>query len=204
MNVDKAKFRYVARGVGAKCVKFGEFILKSGKPSPVYIDLRLIRSYPWLIRAVAEMIVSIIEDSGIEFDLIADVPTAGTPIATLVSQILNVPMITPRSDKKDHGSGAKIDGDYKKGQRVFLIDDLITGADSKLEATNVIEGEGLIVAGVAVLINREQGGVETMAKAGYTVLFAFTMRELLDQMLEDETINSKCHKEVIDFFFPNK
>lgn len=91
-------------------------------------------------------------------------------------------MITPRTDLKGHGSGAKIDGflETDKGKTALLIDDLVTKADSKLEAANILLKEGLIVTDVVVLIDREQGGKEELAEKGLTLHSAITLTEMFN------------------------
>ena len=112
------------------------------------------------------------------FDLIADVPTAATPLVSAVAVLHGAPMITPHQPK-DHGTKGTIDGDYSKGDRVILIDDLITTAQSKLIAIEILENEGLRVTDVCVLVDREQGGREALEEAGYELHAACTMREIL-------------------------
>ena len=151
--------------------------------SPVYVNLRLLRSLPKLLSEVAKIYESKIfvemYQDGVEFDKLSDVPTAATPIVTLISQNTGIPMITPR-ESKSHGSGAIIDGIYEAGQKVLLVDDLVTKADSKIAAAKVLEAEGLVVEHVIVLVDREQGGKEQLEKSGYKLHSIFKLSELLD------------------------
>lgn len=91
-------------------------------------------------------------------------------------------MITPRTDDKANGTGAKIDGlqDSDRGKVAVLIDDLVTRADSKLEAASILTGQGVKVNDVVVLIDREQGGQQQLATAGFTLHSALTMNRMLD------------------------
>jgi len=174
------------------CVKFGEFRLKlherqpDAPLSPVYVDLRLLQSHPGVLRDVAGWMALSLGDyrlsAGAEGSVslrVAGVPVAGVPIATAVSLATGVPAVTPRTDRKAHGTGAPVDGEYAEGDRVVLVDDLITGADSKLEAIGVLERAGLAVAEVLVVLDREQGGSEELRGRGYRVVSMFKMRELL-------------------------
>src|SRR4051812_18973061 len=145
-------------------VKFGEFKLKlhekdpSAPLSPIYIDLRILRSFPDVIDTAVDVYLEM--SKGLMFSLLADIPTAATPIVALISHKSRVPMISPRSDLKQHGIRRSIDGIYGKGQIVLLVDDLITRADSKLESLAVLSENGLKVHDIVVLIDREQGGVQ--------------------------------------------
>lgn len=116
--------------------------------------------------------------AGVIYNLVADVPTAATPIVTLLSEDSGRPMITPR-EPKDHGSQASIDGVFEPGQIVLAVDDLITGADSKLAAVKILRDAGLVVTDIAVLLDREQGGREQLAKHGLTLHAIWTISALL-------------------------
>ncbi len=93
----------------------------------------------------------------LQFDLFADVPTAITPIVSILSHVTGIPMVTPRTDKKTYDSGAQIDGSFSKGDTAVLIDDLITEGDSKFPAIGVLEGSGVSVKDIIFLVDREQG-----------------------------------------------
>lgn len=167
-------------------VQFGKFTLASGRVSPCYVDVRRLRSFPSLLKSSARMICMTTRRCGLQrllrksliFDLIADVPTGATPVVTIVSQMSGVPMITPR-EAKTHGTKATIEGVFKRGQRVLVVDDVMTTGNSILNAIKILETSGLVVAGVLVLIDREEGGKELLAEAGYKLRTVFTLRELL-------------------------
>ena len=169
--------------VEAGAIQFGAFRLKlhEERPdaplSPLYINLRLLRSHPDQMDVAVAACRSLL--AGLDFDLLADVPTAATPFVAILSHLTRVPMITPR-EPKTHGSGATIDGAFRRGDTAVVIDDLVTKADSKLEAIRVLEGRGLRVRDVLVLVDREQGGGQQLAAAGYTLRAALRLSELLD------------------------
>lgn len=169
--------------VDAGAIQFGAFRLKlhEERPdaplSPIYINLRLLRSHPDQMDVAVAAYRALLRDC--EFDVLADVPMAATPFVAIISHLTRMPMITPRQPKT-HGSGASIDGAYRPGQTAVVIDDLVTKADSKLEAVRVLEAEGLRVRDVVVLVDREQGGREQLTAAGYTLRAAVRFTELMD------------------------
>ena len=160
------------------CIKFGEFTLKSGLKSPIYIDLRWIISRPHLLAQVASAYVPLL--ASLKFDRVAGLPYAAIPIATAISLAGNYPMIYPRKEAKAYGTKAEIEGEFHAGETALVIDDLATTGGSKFEAIEKLTSAGLKVKDVVVLIDRQSGAKESLAEAGYNLHAVLTISELLD------------------------
>jgi uridine monophosphate synthetase len=175
-------------------IKFGAFRLKLHEKnpeaplSPIYVDLRILRSFPEVLDSAVNIYQELM--SNLSFDVLADVPTAATPIVAILSHKLKRPMISPRKEEKSHGIKGAIDGVFHEGQVAVLVDDLITLADSKLEAISALNQNGITVKDVVVLLDREQGGVEELVRRGYACHVAFKLMNLLKLYLEHGRINS--------------
>ena len=159
-------------------IKFGTFTLKSGIESPIYIDLRLLISYPKVLKMISQAMVELAK--GLAFDVIAGIPYTALPIATAMSLDQEWPMVYARKEVKDYGTKKKIEGVFEEGQTALIVDDLITTGGSKFETIEPFESSGLKITDFIILVDREQGGGRLLEEKGYKLHSIIGINELLD------------------------
>ncbi|MDF2788965.1 MAG: orotate phosphoribosyltransferase [Neobacillus sp.] len=124
------------------------FTWTSGLRSPIYCDNRLTLSYPEVRKAIAQGLQAIILEKYPAAEVIAGTATAGIPHAAWVSDLLNLPMCYVRSKAKGHGKGNQIEGKVEKGQKVVVVEDLISTGGSVITAVQALREAGCEVLGV--------------------------------------------------------
>lgn len=158
-----------------KSVLFGEFTLASGRRSDFYIDARLTTMSPEGLRLIGERGRDALERSGWNVDSIGGLTMGADPIAYAIayaSAESDKPLraFSVRKEPKVHGTGKRVEGPFRKGDVVAVIEDVVTTGGSALSAIDAVQDEGGIVAGVLALLDREEGGLERIEARGFSVL----------------------------------
>ena len=179
------------------CVKFGEFKLKSGSISPIYIDLRLLIGDPQSLARAAAAYIGLLKD--LNFYRVAGLPYAALPIAAAISLQLSIPMIYPRKEQKGYGTKSAVEGSYQPGEIAVVIDDLITTGGSKLEGIEKLEAAGLKVRDIVVLIDRQPRPSKQLAENGIVLHSVFQISDLLDYWQTSKAISSEQYLQTIAF-----
>lgn len=166
-------------------IRFGEFTLKSGMISPIYVDLRKIISFPNILKNIAHLMWEKVNNCN--FDLICGVPYTALPIVTCMSLEHNVPMVMRRKEKKDYGTKQIVEGVFNPGQSCLIVEDIVTTGSSILETVAELEKVELKVKDVVALINSERGGKENIEKK-YRLHTIFTLSEILGTLLTNAVL----------------
>ncbi len=181
-------------------VRFGEFTLKDGRLSPFYLDLRILVSSPNVLASVGRALVR--RADRIPHDRLAGLPYAGLPIAVAMCLIGGRPLIYPRREAKHYGTGKRIEGEFRAGERILVVDDVITTGGAKLEAIAALRAAGLEVEDVLVVIDREDRGAAVLAEAGLHLHSVIGVQALLDHLREADLVSEADVRRALDFLSP--
>ncbi len=169
----KLKLIKLLKDVG--CVKFGEFILSSGKKSNYYIDIKKATTNPEILKLIGEIIAENIKDENVK---VAGIELGSVPIATAVSILGQKPLLIIRKKPKDYGTKNKIEGELKEGDNVIVVEDVTTTGNSVLKAVEEIRKYGGVVKKVFVVVDRLEGAKENLQKENVELIPLVTVKEL--------------------------
>jgi len=180
-------------------LQFGAFKLTSGKMSPYYIDLRVVPSFPDVFHKICDYSTDFIRDEVGEnnFERIVGIPVAGIPFASMVAYRLRKPFLYTRKGVRLHGRQRRIEGILSPGDRILLIDDLITTGLSLRKAAKALTAEGGVVTDAVVLLDRKEGGKETLGKEGIRLHSLLDVVEVANSLHEIGTIDAEQLKTIL-------
>ncbi|HEX2034171.1 MAG TPA: phosphoribosyltransferase family protein [Chloroflexota bacterium] len=187
-------------------VKFGSFTVgRSTVNSPIYIDPKVLLREPRVLARVAQLIktetelgLAMREPRFHSFDLVAGVPYGGLHLATAYSLASDVPMIYGIPPRQLDGE-AKIEGRYKEGETVLVIDDLMTTGGSLLETLSILKGAGLIVHDAIVLVDRGQGGVERLKRHNLHLVPLLNLTQILNFYVSRGLIGEADYRRSLEY-----
>ena len=160
-------------------LQFGEFTLASGAKSNYYIDIKKASTDPKVLYLMSQLMAEKVQASGKRYDRIAGVVLGSIPLAAALSMATGIPYVMVRKEKKDHGTSKMIEGDIKKGDKVLVVEDVITSAGSSIAAIGILREAGASVENIMSVIDREAGGDGALKNIGVTLTSLVKASDLL-------------------------
>ena len=174
-TIDRDAHRQLGRDLVAAAYLTGDFILSSGAHSKFYFDKYLFETKPDVLRRVAASLAQMIPPG---VDRLAGPELGGVALATAVSLASGIPFVIVRKASKDYGTSKAVEGEINAGERILVVEDVVTSAGEALKAATKLEGLGVEIAGILAVLDREQTGPANIAAAGYTLQSLFCLSEL--------------------------
>lgn len=176
------------------------FKYDSGILSPVYIDNRILVSYPEERQIIRDLYIDAMKSTGEEFDLIAATATAGIPHAAWIADKLNLPMVYVRGKAKDHGKRNRVEGIVKKGAKVAVIEDLISTGESSIETAEAMRQAGGEVSYIFAIITYEmEKSKENFQKNNLKLIPLTTFKDVLIVAQNSGQISQKESEIILDW-----
>ncbi|MCD6382851.1 MAG: orotate phosphoribosyltransferase [Thermoplasmata archaeon] len=156
-------------------LKFGRFKLKSGRISEYYVDVKVASTKPEFLKEVSNRI----SDMPLHYDRIAGLELGSVPLAVALSLRVGLPFIIIRKERKEYGTGGRFVGEFEKGEKILIIEDVITTGGTTLSGISALREAGGVVEDVVVVVDREEGGKDTLESAGVEVHSLLKASDLL-------------------------
>jgi orotate phosphoribosyltransferase len=150
--------------INKEVVKFGKFILSSGKESNYYVNMKMAITDPKILKTIAKIVSSQMSEERI--DKIAGPALGAVPIATAISLESEIPMLMIRKAKKGYGTSKLIEGTLQEGDSIVVIEDVTTTGNSLLKAIRAIKENGGVVKRAVVVVDRDEGAIENLKNEG--------------------------------------
>jgi len=168
-----------------KSLIFGDFTLSSGKKSTYYIDGKMSSFDSEGAYLIGQLMFDEIQKMPVKIDSVGGPTIGADPIVTGIGitahlKKTNLRLFVVRKDYKKHGMQKSIEGNFKEGDRVVIVEDVMTTGGSLLRAVDTVEESGGIVEAVMVIVDRQQGGKETIEKRGYKYKTLFEISDFLN------------------------
>ena len=170
--------------LAARSARRGRFTLASGRESTLYIDARLTTMSPEGLSLIGPLGLETLREAGWNVEAVGGLTLGADPISYAIAYAsagVTAPLraFTVRKEAKSHGTGKRIEGPFQPGDRVAVVEDVITTGGSALKAIDAVRAAEGEVVGVLALVDREEGGREAIEEAGLPVLALATATEIL-------------------------
>ncbi len=170
------------QALGARLVEraylTGDFLLRSGRRSPYYLDKYRFETDPVLLDGLGRLIAEMLPAHAPEAELLAGPELGAVPLAALASVHTGLPFVIVRKEAKDYGTAKRIEGVFEPGQQVCVVEDVVTSGGALLDAVAGLRAAGLDVSAAICVVDRLEGGAEAIAAAGVRLMPLYTVADL--------------------------
>lgn len=156
----------LARRVAERALLHGDFVLRSGKRSPVYLDKYRFETDPALLGPIGAALADLVAASAPAPDRLAGPELGAVPLAAAASLASGIPFLIVRKETKDYGTAERLEGVWQAGERVLVIEDVVTTGGALIAAVEALRAAGLVVERALCVLDREEGGNEALAALG--------------------------------------
>ncbi len=158
----------------------GDFVLRSGKRSRYYLDKYRFETVPELLEALGSRIGAAVAEAEPEAARLAGPELGAVALAAAASLASRLPFLIVRGEAKGHGTGNRIEGAFEPGERVVLVEDVVTTGGAAVDAVRVLRQAGLECRTAVCVIDREEGGVDALARVGVRLHPLFRAAEIAE------------------------
>ena len=158
----------------------GDFLLRSGRRSRWYLDKYRFATRPELLGALGERIAAMVAVADPDTTRLAAPELGAVPLAAAASLASGLPFVIVRSKPKEYGTGNRIEGEFERGDRMCLVEDVVTSGGAALEAIQALRDAGIECRAAVCVVDREEGGVDELARRAVRLHPLFRAGELLD------------------------
>jgi orotate phosphoribosyltransferase len=175
---NKDSTRLINMLLESEAVQFGEFTLTSGRKSDYYCDIKKAMTRPVILGEIARLMSPLAAACGAQ--RIAGMELGAVPLAAALSLETGLPFLIVRKEGRSHGTGKRIEGEYREGERILIVEDVATTGGSMVRTADVLEGQGLGIAGAVVVVDREEGAQKLLRDRGIKLEALVTRTGLLE------------------------
>ena len=179
------------------CIQFGKFTLKSRVVSPIYIDFKAVVSYPEIVNDIVNLFGERMKTLNLLYSRLCGVPYGGIVFTSLLSQSTGKPMLIVRKEAKKYGMKKLIEGEYKEGETIVLVEDIISTGKSIIEFATKLIRQKLKIQDILVICDRRLHHQNDLND--YKIHSLFTIHDLLTVLYRNEKISRETFLEVYSF-----
>jgi orotate phosphoribosyltransferase len=168
------------RAIRERAYLEGDFVLRSGRRSRFYLDKYRFSTDPQLLQALGVRLAALVAQAEGSAVRLAAPELGAVPLAAATSLVSQLPFVIVRSEAKSYGTGNRLEGVYAPGERVCLIEDIVTSGGAAVEAVQAVREAGLECQAAVCVVDREEGGADALARVAVRLWPLFRAAEIVD------------------------